>query len=207
MFDGDQTDIFAHMGLVYSCANKYRSLLQSSFDYDDLVQAGVIGLIRAQKTYDKEKGSWAKWAMFYIRTEMLTVCGFRGTKRRPEWGAASLDAPIGEDDTTLLDMLASEYVDLHQGIEFEELRRIVRDCVEELQDELQRKAIEYVDLDGMTYEKAAEAAGTTAFKIKAAQQHAYFQLRNHPMIREVAIAYGWFHPREQHLSIVRQRKW
>lgn len=50
----NRADIIAkNVGLVHSCANKFRG---RGIEYDDLFQAGCIGLIKAVDAFDEERG-------------------------------------------------------------------------------------------------------------------------------------------------------
>lgn len=50
--------------LVYKIARRFKV---SSFDYDDLVQAGMMGLFNAAKNYDVTKGAkFSTYASYYI---------------------------------------------------------------------------------------------------------------------------------------------
>lgn len=48
-----QTFIAANTGLVHACANRFRN---RGIDYDDLFQAGCIGLIKAADRFDESRG-------------------------------------------------------------------------------------------------------------------------------------------------------
>ena len=41
-----------NIGLVHSCANKFRS---RGVEYDDLFQAGCVGLIKAAENFDPDR--------------------------------------------------------------------------------------------------------------------------------------------------------
>lgn len=43
----------SNLGLVHSCANRFRG---RGVEYDDLFQAGCLGLVKASKNFDSEKG-------------------------------------------------------------------------------------------------------------------------------------------------------
>lgn len=43
----------SNLGLVHSCANRFRG---RGVEYDDLFQAGCLGLVKASKNFDDEKG-------------------------------------------------------------------------------------------------------------------------------------------------------
>lgn len=178
------------LGLVIFIAKKYLPYCDRASDFDDLVQAGHLGMLRAKATYQPDKGSWSTWAVFHMQNEMRAAIGLRGTKIRPDRGAISLDAPITEDGFTLLDTLEAGSVDLQEGIDREQLCQIVRERVDALKDEQQRMAVALVDLGGLTYAAAAEVSGSTLTRIRTAQQRAYGALRRDPMMRDLAEAYG-----------------
>lgn len=189
------------LGLVIFIAKKYLPYCDRASDFDDLVQAGHLGLIRAKTTYQPDKGPWSTWAVFHMRNEMRAAIGLRGTKVRPERGAISLDAPITEDGFTLLDTLEAGSVDLQEGIDREQLCQIVRERVNALKDEQQRMAVALVDLGGLTYTAAAEASGSTTTRIRTAQQRAYGALRREPLMRDLAEAYGLWRRSYEHCGL------
>ena len=49
--------ILDNMGLVYKVANKFKSKCENKCDFDEFIQLGTIGLIKAVDNYDPEKGS------------------------------------------------------------------------------------------------------------------------------------------------------
>ena len=49
--------ILDNMGLVYKVANKFKHRCKNICDFDDFIQLGTIGLIKAVDNYDPEKGS------------------------------------------------------------------------------------------------------------------------------------------------------
>lgn len=98
-----QNLIMQHSRLVWKWVRHYAFLCEgrADVDQDDLYQAGCMGLIEAQRTFDSSKGAWSTWASFYIRKGIREALG-RG-KRLP---TVSLDAPAyrDEDDgTTVLE--------------------------------------------------------------------------------------------------------
>jgi RNA polymerase sigma factor for flagellar operon FliA len=61
-----------HNDLVYKIANHLFSRLPSSVQMDDLIQAGMIGLIEASKNYDATKGaSFETYATIRLRGAMI----------------------------------------------------------------------------------------------------------------------------------------
>ncbi len=61
----------ANIGLVHSCANKFRG---RGIEYDDLFQAGCLGLVKASKSFDPEKGfAFSTYAVYVILGEIKKI--------------------------------------------------------------------------------------------------------------------------------------
>lgn len=74
---------------------------------EDLVQTGMIGLIRAADTYDPEKGSFSHFAIVCIRNEMMME--FKRRLKQPD--ALALETPMfGDDDLSIADKYPSDEV-------------------------------------------------------------------------------------------------
>lgn len=133
------------------------------FDADDLIQSGYLALVDAVKGYDPERGAFITYLGFYIRNRFAEVAGRRGTKRRPEFEADSLDTPIGEDgDTSMGAMLADPNAEFADDIT--EREALKQDCAALLTeiDELpkrQRQVLMLTVRDGLSLEAAAEVMG------------------------------------------------
>ncbi len=57
-----------HLGLVYLCAKKF---IKRGLEYDDIVQAGFLGLTKASKSFIKEKGvKFSTYAVYFILGEI-----------------------------------------------------------------------------------------------------------------------------------------
>lgn len=64
-------------GLVHACANKFRG---RGVDYDDLYQAGCVGLIKAADNFDKERGfAFSTYAVPVILGEIRRIFRDGGT--------------------------------------------------------------------------------------------------------------------------------
>lgn len=61
-------DTTKHIGLVHMVARRYVRLIQgTSLTYDDLVQEGRLALLHAAEKYDPAKGTFATYAVFWLR--------------------------------------------------------------------------------------------------------------------------------------------
>lgn len=57
-----------NIGLVHSCANRFRG---RGIEYDDLFQAGCLGLVKASKSFDSEKGfAFSTYSVYVILGEI-----------------------------------------------------------------------------------------------------------------------------------------
>ena len=66
-----------NIGLVHSCANKFRG---RGVEYDDLFQAGCVGLIKAADGFDEERGfSFSTYAVPVILGEIKRIFRDGGT--------------------------------------------------------------------------------------------------------------------------------
>lgn len=72
-----ETIISDNIGLVHSCANKFRG---KGVEYDDLFQAGCVGLIKAADGFDKDKGfAFSTYAVPVILGEIRRIFRDGGT--------------------------------------------------------------------------------------------------------------------------------
>ncbi|MBR2868801.1 MAG: sigma-70 family RNA polymerase sigma factor [Clostridia bacterium] len=66
-----------NLGLVHSCANRFRG---RGIEYDDLYQAGCLGLVKASKNYDETKGfAFSTYAVPVILGEIKRLFRDGGT--------------------------------------------------------------------------------------------------------------------------------
>lgn len=57
-----------NLGLVHYCANRFRG---RGIEYDDLYQAGCLGLVKASKSFDSEKGfAFSTYSVYVILGEI-----------------------------------------------------------------------------------------------------------------------------------------
>lgn len=66
--------VMEHKGLVYLEANRWRWAIGNNLDFEDLTQAGYLGVARAIETYDPDKGSFVGYAQQWIRHFIRRTC-------------------------------------------------------------------------------------------------------------------------------------
>jgi RNA polymerase sigma factor (sigma-70 family) len=184
----------ANGGLVAHVAQRYAPLAdrRGDIDLDDLMQSGLIGLIRAAHAYDPERGAkFSTFAVFYIRNEMRRALGIQTGKRDPCANAAPLHTPANADDpggATLGDTIAAD--EGPDRLEAEELREAVRAAVARMKGGVDRDTIEARYWQGMTVEQIADGSGITAGAVHERLRKGYGTLRKDRALRMWAVDYG-----------------
>ena len=157
--------ISRNRGLTAHIANRYKSFIErrNDIELDDLMQAGHIGILTAAGAYAPERGAkFSTYAVFFMRKEMRRTLGIRTSKRDLADYALSLDAPFDDDgDTSLIDTIAANDVNLLENIEKDELYTAVRAAVERIECNSQRKAVENYYLNNQSTVQIAEAEGVS----------------------------------------------
>jgi RNA polymerase primary sigma factor len=107
--------IESNLGLVYALAGTYRG---RGVPFEDLVQEGVVGLIRAVERFDHRRGRrFSTYAAWWIRHSFMDALDTARPIRIPAAAArlrdlprvtASLDESIGEDGTPLYEVIADD---------------------------------------------------------------------------------------------------
>lgn len=65
-------DITLHQKLIHSVAKTYARYCTASVAYEDLIQAGNLGLIRAASDYQPERGEFSTYAVYWIKDAIMT---------------------------------------------------------------------------------------------------------------------------------------
>lgn len=96
--------IEANEGIVRKISNKFNGI-NKMVEFDDLVQAGRIGLIRAANKYDnnlKDRANFITYAFQYIKREIYSCVNGRSSKdienNKFNNNCVSLDTPLKEDN-------------------------------------------------------------------------------------------------------------
>lgn len=148
-------------------ANRYRWATDTRADVDreDLIQAAMIGICRAQTCYD-ESGSWATWSSYFIRREIRALLGIRHGHIPPNM--ISLDVPVGEDgDERMIDLLADEDApDAQDVAEYNDLQKQVRAAVARLKDDRQREVVERTFLKDESQSAVARDFGVSTQRVQ-----------------------------------------
>lgn len=151
--DARNTMVLANIGLVHLVANQMR---RPDLRYDDLVQEGTLGLLRATETFDPTRGvRFSTYCVYWIRAkiqrfmqrldrdDLPAISGAdmqendRGQRVRPRARRLSLDASVdAEEDRTLGDLVANDTTTPEDTALKTERERKVDRVLREIADEL-----------------------------------------------------------------------
>lgn len=157
--------------LVRSKAGLYFML---GAEKDDLIQEGMIGLVRAYNSYDPSKGaSFSTFAELCINRQLINAVKMSGRQKyAPLNLAVSFESPIGdeEDSPTLGEALAAGYdSDPEDQVVFKELMEILSDPKSSVFSKLEKQVFDRL-LTGKKYTEIAEELGKTPKQIDNAIQ-------------------------------------
>lgn len=119
----------------------------------DLTQETFLSALKAVRTFrgDSELKTWLfRIAVNHSRNR------FRWWKRRRRDSTISLDAAVGDSDTTVSEMIAGDSASAEETVLRHEREAAIRKALLEL-PEIYREAIVLCDIEGMTYEEIASA--------------------------------------------------
>lgn len=145
--DSAQKKLIEHnMRLVAHIAKKFD---KSGEENEDLISIGMIGLIKAIKSYSSTKGAkLATYAARCIENEILMY--FRSKKKTRN--DVSLHDPIGSDkegnELNLLDIMGTEADEIHEKVESKLDSALVRNSLRYLDEKEQKVIIWRYGLDG-----------------------------------------------------------
>jgi len=119
--------VLANLGLVHLVANQMR---RNGIRYEDIVQEGTLGLLRATETFEPDRGiRFSTYCVYWIRAKIQrllqrvdrdenpSIAGAEmetlesGRRRRPRSRAVSLEAPVSSadgDERSVGDLVKSE---------------------------------------------------------------------------------------------------
>jgi RNA polymerase sporulation-specific sigma factor len=143
--------ITENMGLVWHVARKFqRTAKFLGFDLDDIMQEGVIGLVKAAKKFDESRGTvFSTYATRCIQNEILM--SFRKRRRWQEhYRSISIETPFSEDGKLrVIDTLGYDQ-DFNSDVFLIEFLKRLPD---------RYKTIMRLRLSGLTHQEIAEKIG------------------------------------------------
>jgi RNA polymerase sigma factor for flagellar operon FliA len=145
-YQPDESFITEHLGLVKRIALHLSARLPSHFELDDLMQAGMIGLIEASRKFDAMRGaSFSTYAGIRIRGAMLDMV------RKYDWTPRS----VYEKHREVLDAVRALEAETGRSAEPDEIAARIGISMNEYQDILNdAAACQLFSLDEMIDESA-----------------------------------------------------
>ena len=141
---------------------------------DDLIQEGMIGLVKAYNTYDASKGaSFSTFAELCIKRQLINAVKASARKKNAPLNlSVSFDTPVGteEDSPTIGEVLAAGYdSDPEDQVIFKELMELLVDPEKSFFSVLEQSVLELL-LQGKNYIEIADILGKTPKQIDNAIQ-------------------------------------
>ena len=143
-----------YMGLISNIASKYRYCAES-YELQDFIQEGLIGLLSACKTYNFDGGmTFRNYAMLCVENRYRTI--YRQKKKKAQVPSSSI-VPIDESIKNLEDVNA---LSMQELIEHKEYIKSVFSNIEKTLSELEKKVLGLY-LYGYSYKQIATALSIT----------------------------------------------
>lgn len=140
--------------LVYYCFNRLHKDSFVEKYKDDLIQEGMLGLMKAANTFDSEKGRFSTYAAMCIRNEMFM---FMRRMRKSYDKEISLYTPVGIDpdggEIYLIDTIASKSENAEDELDFKTAVQFINEQSE------RNQAIMKMRLDGFTMTEIGKVLG------------------------------------------------
>jgi RNA polymerase sigma factor (sigma-70 family) len=195
-------DVRDHIGLVHHTL-KRRGLARrhdgGAVQYADLVQEGMLGLVRAAETFDAEKGAFSTYGSYWIRQHATRFLQNRGSvvripihlqdRRRREGvrvlpGVRRIEAPISNNSNTegesssLLDLLADEDTPSpEEMLEAREARAELARIVTAARLNPQEQVVIGLRAEGLTLEAIGERMQRTRERARQVEMNAMRKLK------------------------------
>lgn len=163
-------------GLVHYLIKKY--FPKAPIEYDDLVQEGMIGLMKAAEHYEPGRVKFSSFAATVIRNEICMAV--RKTYRKsviPNYAKIPIDAPIHtDDDMTFADVIADPDSDFtaqpDEAADIETARQMI-----DTLPPLDRRVMELKVYGGYKQEEIGRIVGSSQSYVARIMQRAEKQLR------------------------------
>ena len=169
-------------------ARRYRWALEGrgDLDYEDLVQAALLGILQAREGYREEAGSWSTYSARFIKGEIFRALGVRSGVMPPT--ALSLDAPVSHDcEELLVNCIADERAgEPDAALLSDELGRTVRRAVARLKNPRHRLGVQRADLEGETFIEVGVELGVSPERARQLVRAAHKKLRQDRRLQALA---------------------
>ncbi len=168
----------AHLKFVVSVATQYRGL---GLDLFDLINEGNMGLIRAARKYDPDKGvQFISYAVWWIRQSIGDALS--AAQKERDLATASLNDARGNDRSTLADYIADEEAEQADSrvispIHQDRIQRAMQDLLPREREVIARS----FGFNGspMTMAEIGEEMGLSRNRVRQIRKNAFKKLKKH----------------------------
>lgn len=131
--------------------------------YDDVFQVGVMGLMKAVKSFDKDLGvKFSTYAYTCIKNEIISF--YIRSKRKNDLieSAMSLDANLpNSENLTYNDVIPDKKCNVEKDVSKKMIEEFIRSIVEDIPDEVSRKLVKQHYLEGVSYRTLGKLNGVS----------------------------------------------
>lgn len=189
--------ILQYEAWINKIVKRYSGMLNDTgaVDTEDMIQAGNVGLLEAQKTYDPNRGSsFISWSYKPIRNSIFSLFGFDNPgRKRPRLPLVYLDEPIDTDgEETMLDMIQDPNCIIPeekavQDAAREEIRKEVRAAVERMQNEKYKTVVKRIWLEGKDKKSLAAEMGLSLEAVQHCDRNGRSKLYHDYKLRRLVL--------------------
>ena len=160
-------------------------------DLDDLTQTGYLAMVSAVEQFDPETGwKFTTYLTNILKTAFADCTGFRTVRGRsdPIRYAASLDAPLSDEDEGTLSELVADPVDQMAEADERMYRQWLHDTLEEILSglpELEEQTIRQRYYEGLTRREIGEKSGVCIETVRQWENKGLRALRKPKVLRRL----------------------
>ncbi len=194
--------VLENLNLIKKVASKiYYRLPKGEIDFDELVNVGVIGLMKALDKYDKEKAKFSTYAYIRIRGEILDYLrsldivprGIRDKIKKDEKPIdEQMEIPIsnsaiflsiekainGAEDIKILDTLRSDIETPEEYAEKVEIREKLQSIMENL-TENEKKVLQMIFFEEKDLKEISQILGISPGRISQLKSQGIKKMKKH----------------------------
>ncbi|SMP13761.1 RNA polymerase, sigma 28 subunit, SigD/FliA/WhiG [Desulfurobacterium pacificum] len=189
--------VLENLPLVKKVASKiYKRLPDNTLEFEELVNVGVIGLIKAIDKYDENKAKFSTYAYIKIRGEILDFLRkldfvSRGVREKIKNGEIedikgeaavflSIEEALFGDDSTLTlgDTLASADDSPEDIVVLKDLKEALAKAISQLNDN-EKLVLQLLFVEEFDLKSAAEVMGVSVSRVSQIKKAALLKLREY----------------------------
>lgn len=188
--------VLENLPLVKKIASKiYKRLPEGTIEFDELVNVGVIGLIKAVENYNEVKAKFSTYAYIKIRGEILDFLrrldplprNLRNKLKNSKWDEVKEEAVFflsieenlfgNSDGIKIKDTLTSNVLDPEEEIEKKEKIELLSNAINKL-SEKEQLVLQLVFVEELDLKSIAEILNISVSRVSQIKTNALKKLRN-----------------------------